>query len=110
MFEFTRGGIKYTVKYGDADNNNFLVLSFFDETQSRERWPVLRDTDDIPMLFGGDEMKFLEDFINAVNKVLDEIFGEPEVPDDNSTIKERLSYAVKTKLAFNETTQHLEIK
>lgn len=65
MFEFTRGGTKYTVKYGDGTSENFLVLSFYDPDQGRNRWPVMRDTDDIdsPIVWKGDEMAFLQDFV-----------------------------------------------
>ena len=109
MFEFTRGGTKYFIRYGEGVSDNFLVCAFYDEDQNRYRWPVLRDTDDIPGVFKGDEVEFLKDFLNAVNKVLDSFFEETKEPNDESTPKERLTYLVKTKLSFNEETQHVEL-
>jgi len=97
MFKFNRGGTDYEIKYASGTSENMLICEYQDGTRNPWRWQA--DTDDIATVYKGDEVKFLNDFVNKLNTLLDKYHGG--VIDDPKTPKERLTNLIKTNLSFD---------
>jgi len=108
MFKFSRGGIDYTIEYGNGDLVNQLYCSYMEGVTRKVI--TVSDTDDMdsPILYDQSlpaeviANEFLQTFIDKTNVELDNRHGEvPDGPDDPDNKVSQLTYMIETKLTFD---------
>jgi len=108
MFKFNRGGVDYTIEYGNGDLVNQLYTSYM--VGNKREVMVVSDTDDMdsPILYDQTlpaeviANEFLQTFLDKTNVELDNRHGEaPGGPTDPDDKVSQLTFMIETKLVFD---------
>ena len=98
MFEFTRGGTKYTIdllpEFGDG---GWMACIYFEGDKRKYR--CQNDLSDLKDHYKNDEVAFMNAFLSKLKTRLDNAHGE--LPANELDPLERLELLIKTKLSFD---------